>query len=95
MVVWFVGLRITLEMNTLTVKIPSRLERELAALSEREHVSRSEIVRQAIQQYLQARTQAGGLPSALDQAGELVGCFAGGPADLSSNPAHLEGFGRV
>jgi Arc/MetJ-type ribon-helix-helix transcriptional regulator len=82
-------------MNTLTVKIPSRLERELAALSERAHMTRSEIVRQAIQQYLQARAEGVGLPSALDQAGDLVGCFAGGPADLSSNRAHLDGFGRV
>jgi hypothetical protein len=33
--------------------------------------------------------------SALDQAGDLVGCFRGGPADLSSNPEHLAGFGQV
>jgi hypothetical protein len=33
--------------------------------------------------------------SALDRAGDLVGCFRGGPADLSSNPEHLAGFGQV
>ncbi len=33
--------------------------------------------------------------SALDSAGDLVGCFNEGPADLSSNPHHLDDFGRV
>lgn len=33
-------------------------------------------------------------PSALDLAGDLVGCFSGGPADLASNPRHLDGFGQ-
>ncbi len=32
--------------------------------------------------------------SALDSAGDLVGCFNEGPADLSSNPCHLDEFGR-
>jgi hypothetical protein len=32
--------------------------------------------------------------SALDLAGDLVGCFSGGPADLASNPRHLDGFGQ-
>lgn len=27
-------------------------------------------------------------------AGNLVGCFTGGPSDLSSNPRHLDGFGK-
>jgi very-short-patch-repair endonuclease len=33
--------------------------------------------------------------SALDQAGDVVGCFSGGPTDLSSNPDHLASFGRT
>jgi hypothetical protein len=33
-------------------------------------------------------------PRALDLAGDLVGCFSGGPADLASNPRHLDGFGQ-
>ena len=33
--------------------------------------------------------------SALDRAGELVGCFEGGPSDLASNPKPLDGFGRA
>ena len=33
-------------------------------------------------------------PRAFDLAGDLVGCFSGGPADLASNPRHLDGFGQ-
>jgi hypothetical protein len=33
-------------------------------------------------------------PSALNRAGSSVGRFRNGPADLSSNPDHLDGFGR-
>ena len=33
--------------------------------------------------------------SALDLAGDLVGCLAGGPNDLASNPIHLADFSRV
>lgn len=32
--------------------------------------------------------------SALDSAGDLVGCFNEGPADLSSSTHHLDKFGR-
>jgi len=32
--------------------------------------------------------------SALEQAGDVVGCFAGGPPDLFSNPAYLNDFGH-
>ena len=44
----------------------------------------------AVQQQA-ANTPAG---SALDSAGDLVGCFNEGPVDLSSNPRHLDEFGR-
>jgi hypothetical protein len=31
---------------------------------------------------------------ALEQAGDLVGCFKGGPRDLASNPKHMAGLGK-
>jgi uncharacterized protein (DUF1697 family) len=33
--------------------------------------------------------------AALALAGDLIGCFGGGPADLSSNPRHLDDFGQA
>ncbi len=82
-------------MNTLTIKIPETLEQDLIRMSQQAHISKSELVRQALQAFLARGQGAEPFVSALDQAGELVGCFNGGPVDLSSNPEHLRGFGNV
>lgn len=81
-------------MDTLTIKIPSNLAREIVEASSAEHVSKSELVRRALETYLSQRHPALPRASALDRAGDLVGCFEG-PEDLASNPVHLEGFGKV
>lgn len=82
-------------MSTLTIKIPPQLEQEIVLVSEREHLSKSELVRRALVAYLSKRNAAVPAMSALEQAGDLVGCFSGGPSDLSSNSRHLDDFGRV
>lgn len=84
-----------LTMNTLTIKIPEQLEADLVQASVQEHTSKSELVRRALDAYLRQRRSGSSFVSALDQAGDLVGCFSGGPTDLSSNPDHLASFGRV
>lgn len=83
------------DMNTLTIKIPEPLEQDLVRLSKQAHVSKSELVRQALQAFIARSQSAAPFVSALDQAGDLVGCFSGGPPDLSTNPEHLSGFGSV
>ena len=80
-------------MNTISIKIDTELERALVLASEREHLSKSELMRRALVSYLNQRSAAAA-PSALDLVGDLAGCFSGGPADLSSNPRHLDDFGR-
>ncbi len=82
-------------MITLTVKISSALEHKLLMASDQAHLSKSEVVRRALEAYIGQRKTAAAFDSALDQAGDLVGCFSGGPPDLSSNPRHLDGFGRI
>ena len=82
-------------MNTLTVKIPPSLDEALAQASARTHINKSELVRRALDLYLRQRDVEQPFVSALDQAGDLAGCFAGGPRDLSSNPEHLADFGRI
>jgi Arc/MetJ-type ribon-helix-helix transcriptional regulator len=82
-------------MSTLTIKIPPQLEQDIVLASEREHLSKSELVRRALVAYISQRNAAVPTLSALDQAGDLVGCFSGGPSDLSSNPRYLDDFGRV
>jgi hypothetical protein len=51
----------------------------------------SEIVRRGLQLLVREERQR---RSALDLVGSSVGRFDGGPRDLSSNRAHLEGFGK-
>lgn len=82
-------------MNTLTIKIPPSLDSALAQASARAQVTKSELVRRAVAAHLAAGAQRNaGPPSALELAGDLVGCFGGGPDDLASNPRHLDDFGR-
>ena len=67
---------------------------ERAALDELKSAtgrSESELVRLGVR--LAAR-ELSGKPSARDLAGPSVGRYRGGPKDLSTNPAHLDGFGR-
>jgi len=81
-------------MNTLTIKIPPQLEDNIVQASAQEHLSKSELVKRALEAYLRQRKSTTHFVSALDQAGDLVGCFSGGPSDLSTNPEHLASFGR-
>lgn len=83
-------------MNTLTLKISPALEKQLLEAAQRAHLSKSELVRRALAAYVTRPADGAKLfVSALDQAGDLAGCFEGGPSDLASNPRHLDGFGRV
>lgn len=82
-------------MNTITIKIPDQLAAEVNQVSVLEHVSKSELVRRALAAYLNTRKSETPFVSALDQAGDLVGCFSGGPADLSTNPDYMDLFGRT
>ncbi len=58
-----------------------------------------EVLAEALREYRPVESRNGGQPNGesflarLTRSG-LVGCLTGGPADLSSNPAHMEGFGE-
>ena len=83
-------------MSTLTIKIPAQLGRQLEEATRRAHITKSELVRRALAAYMSRTGDASrGFVSALEQAGDLVGCFAGGPSDLSTNLKHLDDFGKV
>jgi hypothetical protein len=83
-------------MNTLTVKVPPELDAQITSASHSEQITKSELVRRAVVAYVTRRPR--GKPafvSALEQAGDLVGCFEGGPRDLASNPKYMKDFGKV
>ncbi len=75
-------------MKTWTIKVPSELDEKVARVARRRGASRSEVVREALDRYLQEDA-----PSVVSVAGALVGRLEG-PTDLASNPRHLKGFGK-
>ncbi len=80
-------------MSTISLKVPDTLEAELCAAASRRGVSKSALVREAIQSYLLTAEKAERPESALSQVADLVGAFPG-PADLSVGKNHLDGFGE-
>lgn len=79
----------------LTVKLPADLDAELKDRAASAHLSKSELVRRALQAYLLQSSSELTQASAFDHVADLVGSCHGGPADLSSNPNHLAGFGSL
>jgi Arc/MetJ-type ribon-helix-helix transcriptional regulator len=86
-------------MKTVTVKLPLALSARLDRAAKRRGQTRSEVVREALQSLLGGPNGNGNSSkvrqpqSALDLAGDLVGCIQG-PGDLSTNRSYLDGFGK-
>ena len=79
-------------MRTVSVKIPERLDKALAATARRRRTTRSALIREALEALVAGgvRPQPG---SVAEAAADLIGCVAG-PGDLSTNPTYLEDFGK-
>lgn len=78
-------------MQPISVKLPGNTRRRLDAAASRRGVPRSELVRQAVERML--AEDAGFRPVVADLVADLVGTVDG-PADLSTSPEHMAGFGR-
>jgi metal-responsive CopG/Arc/MetJ family transcriptional regulator len=78
-------------VTTVSLKVPEVLERRLARLAERRGVSRSEVMREALERFLEEKSARP--DSCLAIASDLIGCVDG-PPDLSHNKKRLEGFGK-
>jgi hypothetical protein len=78
-------------MVTISCKISEKLDAELESLARRRRVSKSSIVRQALEGQVKKRGNAH-MPRAFDLVRSLCGSLHG-PPDLSTNPRHLEGLG--
>lgn len=85
-----------LAMAVISLKLSEELDAQLTEQAQRRRLSKSELVRRALTTFLQTSEQGmggSGSPSAIELLADLVGYCEGGPADLSSNPAYLAGFG--
>jgi predicted transcriptional regulator len=74
-------------MRTTSLKLPEPLDKRLTELARERHVTRSTLMREALEVFSAANQR-----SVVRAAGDLVGALAG-PEDLSTSPDHLEGYG--
>ena len=79
-------------MKTISLKLPDALNGKLNALTRKRRVSKSVVIREALEAYL-AREDEADPNSFLESARDLCGCVDG-PTDLSTNPNHLGGYGQ-
>ena len=80
------------DVRTITLKLPDQLADRLDQSAAAARTTRSAVVRAALEKSL--GDEKAGTGSCFDLAGDLAGSIKGLPADLATNPAHLEGFGR-
>ena len=80
-------------MKTVSLKLPVQLDARLAGIARRRGgAGKSALIREALERFVaaDAEVRAGSLLEALADLGGSVR----GPADLATNPKHMEGFGR-
>ncbi len=80
-------------MKTVTVKLPESLAARLDAMAKRHQSSKSVLIRDALEAFLQDGKRASNL-SCYELTSDLAGCLSSGVGDLSSNKKYLEDFGR-
>lgn len=82
-------------MNVLTCKLPSALNGRLVDLAKRRCVTKSVLVREAIEAKIAEEAAAPCHPANLIEAlGDSVGSISSGKRDLARNKTHLRGYGR-
>jgi predicted DNA-binding protein len=65
---------------TISLRLDDRLTRRLAALAKARGISKSELIRKCLDEYLVAQEQE---PTAWELGRDLFGCFKSGQGDLS------------
>lgn len=80
-------------MRVITFKADEELAERLDALADEQHTSRSELIRHAIEQYVESEERVAEAPSAYEALKDVIGSVEG-PEDLATNPKHMEGYGE-
>ena len=76
----------------ITIRIDESLRNRLDSVAEATGKTESEIVRDALEQYINHNQSETTCYDVFKKAG-VIGCVKGGPKDLSTNPKYMEGFG--
>jgi hypothetical protein len=78
-------------MPILTLKVPAETAARLERFAARRRVSKSTVIREALEERLRKSKDA---PSLHDAMKHSIGVLDSGVRDLGRNPRHLAGFGR-
>ncbi|MBZ5682298.1 MAG: ribbon-helix-helix domain-containing protein [Acidobacteriia bacterium] len=79
--------------DRITIRIPESLGTRLRRQSRARGQTPSELVRVALENYLDSRKGRRSAYELAEQAG-IIGCAPGLPKDLSTNPRYFAGFGK-
>jgi hypothetical protein len=80
-------------MVRINVRVDPRLKEDLEAEAREKGVSSSDIVREVLKEHMRQRKPRETCYDIAKRMG-IIGVFKDGPHDLSTNPEHMEGFGR-
>ncbi len=78
--------------NRISVRIPQKLTERLRARSRARDTTESDLVREALEKYLEAPAEGRSAYELATQAG-VIGS-SDGPSDLSTNPRYFKDFGK-
>jgi predicted DNA-binding protein len=79
-------------MKNISLKLPNDVALALTSLAKRKGVTKSALIREALEGYLSHNPGRQEL-SFLERAEDLIGCVEG-PGDLSYNKDHMKEYGR-
>lgn len=87
-----------MSMDVDQIQLTDEQKRQIAEAAERTGMAWAEVLREALLSYRPHRRKNGNgkqksFYDALEEAG-LIGIVKDAPPDLSTNPKHMEGFGR-
>jgi predicted DNA-binding protein len=78
----------------ITVRLPQALTTRLRSRSRAKGTTESELVREALENYL-GHSEGGRSAYELAEEAGIIGSVRNTPKDLSTNPRHLKGFGKA
>lgn len=83
----------TLASHRITVRVPQALTARLRSRSRAKGTTESELVREALENYLGHSEEERSAYELAEEAG-IIGSVRRAPKDLSTNRRHLKGFGK-
>lgn len=79
-------------MKTVSLRLPDELLAKVTALARRRNVSKTAVIRDALESFVDGNTADEGA-SAFDLSSDLIGSLDC-PRDLSRNKRHMQEYGR-